>query len=213
MNGILLNIRYYLVAVLAWSIVMLFFISMAIFIVLNLTPILIHFSQSEIAGVTHQQIISDYWHLMKYLQLPGGTLHFNYIAMSSSGRQHFSDVKSLFLINEVVLVASGIMGVKFIWYKKKKHQFWQLIFPLQGLIAGVPIVFTVVAINFDHYFIIFHYLLFSNKDWLFDPLTDPIINVLSETFFIKTLLLFVLLLEMELIGLYIISKHQSSSSE
>lgn len=212
MNGILANIKYYLVAILTGGIIMLFFISVAIFIALNLTPILVFLSQHKIFSVTHGQLISDYWRLMSYLQLPGGSLHFNFIPMSTSGKQHFSDVKNLFLINEIILILSGLVGGVLIWNKKKKHQLWQLMFLLQGLIIGVPIIFTILAINFNHYFIIFHQLLFNNKDWLFDPLTDPIINVLDEVFFTQTLLLFVILLEVEMIILYVISKHQSSSS-
>ena len=37
--------------------------------------------------------------------------------------------------------------------------------------------------NFDSFFITFHHLLFNNSNWLFDPATDPIIDVLSEGFF------------------------------
>jgi uncharacterized membrane protein len=37
--------------------------------------------------------------------------------------------------------------------------------------------------NFDSFFVIFHHILFNNSDWLFDPNTDPIINVLTEGFF------------------------------
>ncbi len=190
----------------------LFFISMAIFITLNITPIMVYLSHHEIFGITHAQVMSDYWRLMSYLQIPGGSLHFKFVAISVSGQQHFSDVKNLFLLNEIVLVLSGFAGSILLWNKKKKHQLWQLMFPLQGLIVGVPILFTILAINFNHYFVVFHKLVFSNNDWLFDPVTDPIINVLDETFFTQTLLLFVILLEVELVSLYLISKHQSSSS-
>ncbi|WP_252897795.1 lipoprotein intramolecular transacylase Lit [Amylolactobacillus amylophilus] len=37
--------------------------------------------------------------------------------------------------------------------------------------------------NFDAFFVFFHGIFFHNSDWLFDPVTDPIINVLSENFF------------------------------
>ncbi|BAP86003.1 integral membrane protein [Paucilactobacillus hokkaidonensis JCM 18461] len=213
MNGILANTKYYLMVILNWSMLVLFLISMAIFITLNLTPLMVFLSHHGISGVTHQQIMADYWRLMRFLQLPGGSLHFNFVALSLSGRQHFIDVKSLFMLNEAVLVVSGIISVLTLRYKKKKHQLWHLILPLQGFITAVPIFFSILAINFNHFFIRFHQLVFSNQDWLFNPVTDPIINVLDETFFVHAVLVFVILLELEFIILYFVSKNQSSSSE
>lgn len=45
------------------------------------------------------------------------------------------------------------------------------------------IVLPFALMNFDEFFISFHHLLFNNNDWLFNPTTDPIINVLTEEFF------------------------------
>ena len=45
------------------------------------------------------------------------------------------------------------------------------------------IIFPFAVTNFDSFFVIFHHILFNNSDWLFDPNTDPIINVLTEGFF------------------------------
>lgn len=48
MNGILANTKYYLLAILNWSILMLFLVSVAIFITLNLTPIMVSVSQQTL---------------------------------------------------------------------------------------------------------------------------------------------------------------------
>ncbi|WP_201330538.1 lipoprotein intramolecular transacylase Lit, partial [Lactobacillus nasalidis] len=37
--------------------------------------------------------------------------------------------------------------------------------------------------DFDSFFRIFHTFFFHNNNWLFDPATDPVINVLTEGFF------------------------------
>ena len=48
----------------------------------------------------------------------------------------------------------------------------------------LPVVILPFAItNFDSFFVVFHHLLFSNTNWLFDPNLDPIINILTEGFF------------------------------
>ena len=40
------------------------------------------------------------------------------------------------------------------------------------------------ALNFDGAFTVFHSIFFPGKDnWLFDPVTDPVILILPEAFF------------------------------
>ena len=65
-----------------------------------------------------------------------------------------------------------------------------------------------MAIGFERFFIYFHQILFRNTDWLFDPATDPIINVLPESFFMQCFLLFFALLLLNLVTLYTIGKKQ-----
>ena len=49
--------------------------------------------------------------------------------------------------------------------------------------------------NFDRFFVMFHGVFFNNDAWIFNPATDPIINVLPETFFLHCFILFFILLE------------------
>ena len=35
-----------------------------------------------------------------------------------------------------------------------------------------------VAVNWEYVFVTFHQLVFNNDYWMFDPTTDPIINIL-----------------------------------
>ena len=48
-----------------------------------------------------------------------------------------------------------------------------------------------MLIGFDQFFIAFHGLFFNNDAWLFNPLTDPIINALPEAYFCFILFLFI----------------------
>lgn len=214
MNGILANTKYYLLAILNWSILMLFLVSVAIFITLNLTSIMVSVSQQTITHVMQQQIIADYWRLMHFLQLPWiDSLHFNFVPLSSTGKQHFNDVRNLILFNEAVLVVTGVISLRFLRHKKKKQQLWQLLLPSRTILTAVPVFCGLLAINFNSAFIKFHQLMFRNQDWVFNPNTDPIINILNETFFIQSFLLFVILLETELLIIYWLSVHQSTISE
>ena len=47
-----------------------------------------------------------------------------------------------------------------------------------------------MLIGFDQFFIAFHGLFFNNDAWLFNPLTDPIINALPEAYFMHCFILF-----------------------
>ena len=61
----------------------------------------------------------------------------------------------------------------------------------------VPIVLGFfMAIGFDRFFILFHETIFNNEDWLFNPATDPIINVLPEQFVMHSFILFFVLIEL-----------------
>ena len=41
-----------------------------------------------------------------------------------------------------------------------------------------------VALNWDWTFVMFHELAFNNDYWLFDPATDPVINILPDAYFL-----------------------------
>ena len=65
----------------------------------------------------------------------------------------------------------------------------------------MPVLFGFfMLIGFDQFFIAFHGLFFNNDAWLFNPLTDPIINALPEAYFMHCFILFFVLLE----GLFLI---------
>lgn len=208
MNGILKNTKNKIIVMLKWCSLILCLISLAIFLTLNVTPILVLGSHHVVDGVTHWQLMRDYVHLLGYLQIPGGTLRFQFIPMSGAGRQHFADVKNLMLLNEGVLVVSGWLTFRNLSKQKRQHQLWQLMLPLKGLAVFIPTLMMMLLINFNALFIQFHELVFQNQDWVFDPATDPIINVLTEGFFGLCVLIFTALLEGAFGGLYFAGKRQ-----
>ncbi|OTN86415.1 integral membrane protein [Enterococcus sp. 7E2_DIV0204] len=142
-------------------------------------------------------LLKNYGELMSYLNHPfNHTLQLSDFPVSKSGAFHFYEVKRLFLLCYGVLIVTIIPSGFFIKRLIKDKRVWRLIRPFQwGMI--IPVIFgAIMAIGFDQFFVAFHGVFFNNDDWLFDPVTDPIINVLPETFFMHCFILFFVLLEL-----------------
>ncbi|XUB57000.1 integral membrane protein [Enterococcus sp. DIV0724b] len=142
-------------------------------------------------------LLKNFDQLMAYLNNPFiHTLQLPDFPSSKSGAFHFYEVKRLFLLCYSVLLVTVIPSILFVFRLVKVKRVWRLIRPFQwGMI--IPVFFGVLmAIGFDQFFVAFHGVFFNNDDWLFDPATDPIINVLPEAFFMHSFILFFVLLEL-----------------
>ncbi|MCD2257241.1 TIGR01906 family membrane protein [Lactobacillus sp. CC-MHH1034] len=176
-----------------------------------LYPIDAHIQQlPELENMPLGRLYHNYVQLMAFLHFPWLTqLRMMDFPSSLNGIAHFRDVKQLFILNDLLMLVLVPLAIH-IWRKwRRTGQLWQLKLPFQmGFL--VPIMVALAAsINFDRFFITFHHLFFRNRNWLFDPSTDPIINVLPESFFSHCFILaFVLFEAAMLLGLYRI-KHVS----
>ena len=129
------------------------------------------------------QVMSNYNQLMWYLIWPfKRKLRMSNLPTSSMAAGHFADVKKLFVL---VIIAFLCCLIILFWCQRRNKKFlrlnkvWALLFLLLP-VAILPFALT----NFDNFFITFHHLFFAGSNtWLFDPVTDPIINVLTEGFF------------------------------
>lgn len=111
-----------------------------------------------------------------------GPLEFPTLPQSVAGRTHFEEVKVIFVLFQQLAIGAGILAVAGIFlrrnYSKRylRYSGWlTLILPV-AVGAGI-------AINWDRAFVLFHELVFDNDYWLFDPATDPIIDMLPDAFF------------------------------
>lgn len=142
-------------------------------------------------------VLKNFDQLMSYLNNPfNPILHLSDFPVSKSGAFHFYEVKRLFLLCYGVLSVTLIPSSIVIFRLIKMKRVWRLIRPFQwGMI--IPVFLGVVmSSGFDQFFVAFHQFFFNNDDWLFDPVTDPIINVLPEEFFVHSFMLFFVLLEL-----------------
>lgn len=142
-------------------------------------------------------LLKNFDQLMSYLNNPFvHTLKLSDFPVSESGAFHFYEVKRLFLLCYGVLIVTIVPSILFIRQLIKRDRIWRLIRPFQWGMA-IPALFAgVMVLWFDQFFIAFHGVFFNNDDWLFDPLTDPIINVLPEEFFMHSFILFFIVLEL-----------------
>ena len=105
-------------------------------------------------------------------------------------KRHMNDVKELFLAAERLrtqgLWTAALAGLLLLW----RRQIGILLRTLQwgvGLfLAAVGTIAFLAAASFTKYFTWFHLLLFDNNDWLLNPATDRLINILPEGFFRDT---------------------------
>lgn len=137
----------------------------------------------QIVNMSVLKVMHNYNQLMLYLLWPfKNKLQMDNFPTSKSAAEHFADVKRLLILAVLVFI---ICLVIYIIAKKRNEEELLKISQIEAWIfLLLPIIILPFAImNFDSFFIFFHHLFFTNSNWLFDPNTDPIINVLTEEFF------------------------------
>ena len=166
----------------------LFFISISVIIILNTRSLYYNnierFELEQYSGLDRETIIENYDALIDYCSpFYQGELKFPSLASSESGTSHFAETKVIFVSFYYIAAITGILLLFIILYKKKRHDTSYLRTSAITIIVLPCIVGIATALNFEKTFLLFHKLVFRNDDWLFDPATDPIINLLPEEFF------------------------------
>ena len=147
----------------------------------------------QASGFTKDQIRTAYDEVLDYLTLPDKPFGTGEIAHSQEGAAHFADCKVLFDLNAWVLVGSALVVLGILLVRKRcklpslrPAAFWAGVSALT-----LPIVVgTLAAMDFDRAFVIFHQIFFPGKDnWIFNYYTDPIIQILPQTFFMNCAIL------------------------
>jgi integral membrane protein (TIGR01906 family) len=195
----------------------LLFISIGVIAAVNFRFVYYHDISSlnivEISGLDRQTITENYDALIDYNSpFFKGDLKFPSLAASASGLQHFAEVKNLFVAFYYIGFIALLLSVIIIVYKlKQKENHYLLISSITVLILPA-IVVAACAVNFDKTFIIFHKIFFRNNYWLFDPTTDPVINILPDTFFLHCLLVIIAFVVLGSLGLYVTYRIVKSKS-
>lgn len=153
-----------------------------------------YLKMEQTTGMSQADMKENYDALISYNQFWGPKkLEFPTLPMSQSGEKHFKEVKSVFLGLEAVGIFSLIAILVGILKKKIK------IIALKRagiLMLAIPAFLgAVMVVSWDWLFTTFHQVVFGNEDWLFDPVTDPVIQMLPEEFFLHgAVMIFVIVL-------------------
>lgn len=112
-------------------------------------------------------------------------LYFPSMPASVSGLSHFAEVKVIFNVIYITGFVSIVISV--LWFFRKAHNRERKYLKVCGIVTLIIPVLLLLGclINFEALFLTFHRIVFSNEDWIFNPITDPIINVLPETYFME----------------------------
>jgi len=174
----------------------LFFISAGLILAINFRPLFyadIKLLNLEAeSGLSASVIKENYDALIDYCSpFYTGELSFPSLPASESGLSHFAEVKVLFQFFYITGVVTLILLIGIALYERKKKNHEYLLISSITMILLPLICLIGSAIDFNKTFVLFHRLVFSNDDWLFDPVTDPIINILPESFFLQCALIII----------------------
>ena len=145
----------------------------------------------QASGLTAAQARAAYNDVMDYClglrpDFAAGVLPF-----SEEGASHFADVRWLFLLAVWVFVAAaGLLLAGAVVCRLRRQRLPRLggrtpgFWAACGLGGLFLLIALLAALDFDGAFTVFHSIFFPGKDnWLFDPVTDPVILILPEAFF------------------------------
>ena len=179
-------------------ILMLFILSFAVTVVLNFRPLyygdIQRLDLEAVSGLSKEEIQENYDVLIDYnnfwgpdrLELPG-------LAMSESGRVHFEEVKVIFVTLEYICLVTFVLGLAGIFWFRKQGEIRYLKYT-SIMTAAIPAVLGMgIAISWDRAFVIFHKIFFRNDFWIFDAVSDPVITILPDTYFLHCAVLILLL--------------------
>ncbi len=140
-------------------------------------------------GYVGSQVMADYRRVLTYLQWVPAGLHFQTLPMSRHAALHFADVKRLVVELQALTLISFLTGGFGIHYAKKElpamaagSSFSTCISFIIGYLLDAV---SMLYLSFNDSFILMHHLLFNNSYWVFSSRTDPIILLLTPSFFAK----------------------------
>ncbi|MDF2539685.1 MAG: hypothetical protein K0S76_2706 [Herbinix sp.] len=192
----------------------LLFISLSVVFTINFRPLyyldINVLNIEDTSGYTKEEILQNYDALIDYSSpFYRGELSFPTFPASAAGIIHFDEVKDIFTFFYILGAVTLIAGICIMIYKHRKKDFTYLLVSSVTAIALPLIIGLLLFIDFDKAFLVFHKLFFNNDYWLFDPNTDPVINILPDTFFLHCSLLIILLVllgSITLLVIYIIKR-------
>ena len=134
--------------------------------------------------LSQAQIKDEMTRLVGYLWLwHRQPLELHYFPMSTTGVIHFAEVKVFVDFVQVIwIITTSIFCIGA--YKRLKNK--EILFLKQSAYVTIFILVTLMLfgiVAFDKLFVLFHQIVFRNDYWMFSSVTDPVIKILPEEFF------------------------------
>jgi len=199
----------------------LFITSAAAMITLNFRPLyrmdVDRLGIADDVGMSKEQVVKNYAAVIEYCSGFGPKeLVIPDFPMSDTGRIHFEEVRDIFVFFNYLALFSGLLAMAGIVYnRRRKNPGYLLAAGITGL--GVPAVLACfVAYDWQMAFNAFHAIAFNNDYWLFDPRTDPVIEILPIDFFLHCAILLLSILALGSVAcivLYAICKRRTKNKE
>lgn len=168
-------------------VIIIWFVTCSIFLYINMPFIytsVIHWLnvQNDIK-MSPDQISKNYLLIIRYLQSFFVDDMKTTIPINNVVKTHFSDVRSLILLNNLFMVIMTPILIRLLAKLRKKRLLWFLK-SIFKQIYSLFIFFCVFAlIDFNDAFIFFHKVLFRNNDWIFNEKKEPIIILFPNQYF------------------------------
>lgn len=105
-------------------------------------------------------------------------------------KRHMVDVQGLFLagmrLRRVAIICAVLVCGGLLLKKKGAWLFSGIRWGIAAFFAGAGVLVVLMMQDFNRYFTMFHLLFFDNDDWILNPETDLLINIVPEGFFRDT---------------------------
>ncbi|MCL2111454.1 MAG: TIGR01906 family membrane protein [Clostridiales bacterium] len=152
----------------------------------------------QAVGMSREDVLENYNALIDYNSIFfTGPLEFPTLSMSEPGRVHFEEVKAIFTVFQIALIVSialtaiccGALLNAIIKKRKGRPRSYSFLALGGALALAIPaaVVCVMGAVGWDRFFVMFHEFFFDNDYWVFDAMTDPVILILPDHFFLDSL--------------------------
>lgn len=147
----------------------------------------------EFSGLSREEIKENYNYVIDYTNSKED-MEFTLPSLPASevGKIHFKEVKDIYKALDFMLIFLIAIVLFFLFLNRS---FLYLLKQVSYLLLAIPLIILIpFLINFDASFTAFHKIFFRNDYWIFDPKTDPIINILPQEFFFHCALMILFLI-------------------
>lgn len=140
----------------------------------------------ELLSVTDENLKGEREDLTVIATIDGAEWEF----FNEKEKRHMVDVQGLFLgairLRRCAIGFSALAAAFLFWKGQGAVLLRMLQWGIGLFIGGIVGLALLAATDFTRYFTYFHLLFFDNDDWILDPETDLLINIVPEGFFRDT---------------------------